>query len=121
MLSNISGQTPINTQVPVNEKNKAVEKMMTDFYSMQDAERISNDRLDRGGRNKAFRNSNNYNARRNDAHHMKPISRSVAPKATVERRIRRQRLRATAFELEIRHTCHKWKVECLFIDDYMMS
>lgn len=34
-----------------------------------------------GGRNKAFRNSNNYNARRNDAHHMKPLSRSVAPKA----------------------------------------
>ena len=49
---------------------------------MQDAERVSNDRLDRGGRNKAFRNSNNYNARRNDAHHMKPLSRSVAPKAT---------------------------------------
>ena len=55
--------------------------MMRDFYLMQDAERISNDRLDRGGRNNTFRYSNNYNARRNDAHHMKPISRSVAPKA----------------------------------------
>ena len=54
--------------------------MMRDFYLMQDAERSGSNRLDRGGRNKAFRNSNNYNARRNDAHHMKPISRSVAPK-----------------------------------------
>ena len=55
--------------------------MMRDYYLMQDSETIGNNRLDRGGRTKTFRNSNNYNARRNDAHHMKPISRSVAPKA----------------------------------------
>ena len=56
--------------------------MMTDFYLMQDHETLRKNNNNRGGRNKAFRNSNNYNARRNDAHHMKPLSRSVAPKAT---------------------------------------
>jgi len=55
--------------------------MMRDFYLMQDSQTMGNQRLDRGGRTKTFRNSNNYNARRNDAHHMKPLSRSVAPKA----------------------------------------
>ena len=55
--------------------------MMRDFYLMQDSQTMGSQRLDRGGRNKAFHNSNNYNARRNDAHHMKPLSRSVAPKA----------------------------------------
>jgi len=56
--------------------------MMKDYYQMADQEVESKRRNDNhGGRNKAFRNSNNYNARRNDAHHMKPISRSVAPKA----------------------------------------
>jgi len=57
---------------------------MKDYYLMADQEVESKRRNDNrgGGRNKsAFRNSNNYNARRNDAHNMKPLSRSVAPKA----------------------------------------
>ena len=63
----------------MNEKKK--DKLLHDFYLMADQEVESKRRNDNhGGRNKAFRNSNNYNARRNDAHHMKPLSRSVAPK-----------------------------------------
>lgn len=82
-LSNISGQTPINTQVPVNEKkNKGVEKMMRDYYLMADQEVESKRRNDnRGGRGKTFHNnSNNYNARRNDAHHQRPLSKSFVQK-----------------------------------------
>ena len=63
----------------MNEKKK--DKLLHDFYLMADEETSRKNNNHRGGRNKAFRNSNNYNARRNDAHHMKPLSRSVAPKA----------------------------------------
>jgi hypothetical protein len=56
--------------------------MMRDYYLMADQEVESKRRNgNHGGRNKAFHNSNNYNARRNGANHQRPLSKSVQQKA----------------------------------------
>ena len=56
---------------------------MRDYYLMADQEVESKRRNgNHGGRSKTFHNnSNNYNARRNDAHHQRPLSKSFVQKA----------------------------------------